>query len=508
MAACAPGTTSNCVDSPNEQNVSGWFERAETYEIGRTRAIPLLSEENRPSGVSRTHDCITGTGDVDVFTCASILPNESPQRSSTGLLLGLAILEAGTVLGLSALLLRMAIGPRLFVFRWLTALLLAGVVGAIQLLDPALVAPINVTLLFEGVSLWPSICIQLLSIAFGIAVMFYVRRRADKNLAGLRTRLFMNDIIKSLEGKRPKRVRDVFPFGLRTWAEAGRPNDDSEQAAAESARKSAGFWVRYVDYARGKIQIYRITGLTLLGWGAACAVHLAFPWPTPAAGLATTAIYHVVSVLDGLMTLVVAFYVADITLYSRLFVREAFARGSRAPVWSLRAKEKFADSSLHTAFNAKDAAQDVLVTTTMTIAYVSERTMCITSFIYYPFILIALSVIARSPVLSSSTFDPWAITVEAVSLLVAFVSAVALRSAAEDARSETMRHLYILKWRSLTPPTSTELRERLELLLARVSALREGAFSPLSQQPVVRALLLPLASYGSTLLLSFLSAGR
>lgn len=143
--------------------------------------------------------------------------------------------------------------------------------------------------------------------------------------------------------------------------------------------------------------------------------------------------------------------------------------------------------------------------TTMTIAYVTERTRCITPFIYYPFILIALSVIARSPVLGPATFDPASITVAAVGLLVAFLSAVALRSAAEDARNETMRNLTMLKWRALAPDSPPELRQRLDLLLDRVAALHEGAFSPLSQQPVVRALLLPLASYGSTLLISVLS---
>ena len=39
---------------------------------------------------------------------------------------------------------------------------------------------------------------------------------------------------------------------------------------------------------------------------------------------------------------------------------------------------------------------------------------------------------------------------------------------------------------------------------ARVEDLREGAFSPYSQQPVVRAMLLPLGSLGGTALLEYL----
>jgi hypothetical protein len=38
---------------------------------------------------------------------------------------------------------------------------------------------------------------------------------------------------------------------------------------------------------------------------------------------------------------------------------------------------------------------------------------------------------------------------------------------------------------------------------ARVEELHDGAFSPLSQQPLVRALLLPLGSLGGTALLEY-----
>ena len=41
-------------------------------------------------------------------------------------------------------------------------------------------------------------------------------------------------------------------------------------------------------------------------------------------------------------------------------------------------------------------------------------------------------------------------------------------------------------------------------LLRRIEELREGAFSPFSQQPVVRAMLLPLGGFGGTALLKYL----
>jgi len=48
----------------------------------------------------------------------------------------------------------------------------------------------------------------------------------------------------------------------------------------------------------------------------------------------------------------------------------------------------------------------------------------------------------------------------------------------------------------------------LEMLLRQIDDLRDGAFSPFSQQPLVRAMLLPLGTFGGTALIErVLSAG-
>ncbi|HEV2268635.1 MAG TPA: hypothetical protein VGR92_04180 [Steroidobacteraceae bacterium] len=517
MAACAPvpgpgpgNTLADCANS-DQAHASGWFKRAMTYEIGRTRPVLLATRADSHPLTGVADRCASNIGQVDVFACTSIVAgDDTPQPASATRRLGLGILAGGAALALSAFLLRLAAGRKYAIARWLAASLVATIVAATRIFSPGLLSRIDIKLLFQGLSLWPSICIQLLSIAFGIAVIFNMRRNSNENLAKLRTRFYMSGVLTALEEERQSRrikLLEALPFGVRTWQVIHGPGSDTQRAPSDSVAAASAFWVRYVDYARHRVQLARVAALTALGLGAAWAVYLVFPWPSPAAGATTSVIYPATALAAGLTTLAVALYVADITLFSRLLVREAFARDSHAPVWPQSAKEEFAQSSLRTTMTAKDDAQDAFVTTTMTIAYVSERTTCITPFIYYPFIMIALAVIARSPVLGPATFDPWAITVAAIGLLAAFVSAVALRSAAEDARSETVRNLNILKWRALAPESPAELRQRLDLLLERVAALREGAFSPLSQQPVVRALLLPLASYGSTLLLSVLASG-
>jgi hypothetical protein len=80
---------------------------------------------------------------------------------------------------------------------------------------------------------------------------------------------------------------------------------------------------------------------------------------------------------------------------------------------------------------------------------------------------------------------------------------VALRWSAEASRAKARRRINgrLTAARKLK---DDGLADQLEMLLRRVDELRDGAFSPFSQQPVVRAMLLPLGSLGGTALLEYL----
>ena len=152
--------------------------------------------------------------------------------------------------------------------------------------------------------------------------------------------------------------------------------------------------------------------------------------------------------------------------------------------------------------------RDAVVAATMSLEYVARRTTCITKLIYYPFLMIGLMVLSRSSMFNSFPVDPVFMVSQLMSLLIAFASAMALRLAAEDARRKTIRQFVLEKLMTLTKHGSGGFNAQLDLLRERVANFNEGAFSPLSQQPVIRAMLLPLGSYGGTVLLSSLTGGN
>jgi muramoyltetrapeptide carboxypeptidase LdcA involved in peptidoglycan recycling len=82
--------------------------------------------------------------------------------------------------------------------------------------------------------------------------------------------------------------------------------------------------------------------------------------------------------------------------------------------------------------------------------------------------------------------------------------AVALHWSAEDLRTKAREQLNDEIIKTMSQDDEGRRASQLEMMLRRVDDLRDGAFSPFSQQPLVRAILLPLGGFGGSTLLEYL----
>ncbi len=97
-------------------------------------------------------------------------------------------------------------------------------------------------------------------------------------------------------------------------------------------------------------------------------------------------------------------------------------------------------------------------------------------------------------------YMPWSLIIMyALPVCILLGAAVAYRRSAEKARSVARRHLanQVIAAKGRGRDATAE---QLEKLLAEIEGLREGAFAPWSSQPVVRAVLLPVLTYGGAML--------
>ncbi|MFN7087380.1 MAG: hypothetical protein ACK4N4_12220, partial [Burkholderiales bacterium] len=139
------------------------------------------------------------------------------------------------------------------------------------------------------------------------------------------------------------------------------------------------------------------------------------------------------------------------------------------------------------------------------IQFIAKRTESTAKLVYYPFIILAIGLIARSQL-----FDNWHTP---TSLAIIFLtgatyaaySAYCLRNTAEGARAKALARMTrkLIAARG-DPAISDKALKQLELLFEDIQNERRGAFLPLSQQPFWKALLLPLTSFGGVEILQYL----
>jgi hypothetical protein len=128
---------------------------------------------------------------------------------------------------------------------------------------------------------------------------------------------------------------------------------------------------------------------------------------------------------------------------------------------------------------------------------VAERTKAIAPLVYFPFVVLALIVIARW-----DAFDNWdmpvgLLVVLTVSFSVCCFSAAFLQRTANRVRRRCIAQLQrCLLARKGDKGDWLPTTAQIEQVTDQIRTLREGAFVPFLEQPFFRAALLPFASAG------------
>jgi uncharacterized membrane protein YidH (DUF202 family) len=139
---------------------------------------------------------------------------------------------------------------------------------------------------------------------------------------------------------------------------------------------------------------------------------------------------------------------------------------------------------------------------------IARRTHWVGNFIWYPSLVIAGMIAATFTMeYGQYRFEANPITLM-VSIVLIVATVVALRQAAESWRADLLqrfanRRLVLL---AAQPPKQQEVTQ-LQVLIDLVTQLHDGAFAPYSEQPLVRAVLLPAVTFLATAGLPFLRGG-
>jgi hypothetical protein len=339
--------------------------------------------------------------------------------------------------------------------------------------------------LYEGVSIWPTVLLRLL--ASGLC-FYYIA----SSLRALKKR---NDELR--ENFSLGYPREPYPgvwAGLlkscRAWTQE--PPKDGKVSTLYQVFADYGVpWQR--AFRTGLLALFNLGLFQLLLW-------LFDPTVDQARGWIAYTCYHFVVGLTLLSLAGLLMFVVDSTLLSYRFVRALAGQKERKwPGTLLADAAKKWGLELPVAERAdvpeiwevpRAVGQWLSIRLIDAVTYVVA-----TRLIYYPFVVILVLVVAQNPLFDNWHWNTPLALMALFNAVVAVVCAVLLQSAAKSARSDALSTLDELL-RARGGRADDARRENLARIRAEIEGTNTGAFAGLSQNPVVRAVLLPLVGGG------------
>src|ERR1700674_1309459 len=323
----------------------------------------------------------------------------------------------------------------------------------------------------SGISIWPSEMLRLMALLLAIHFLIKARIDLDANEEELSRRFHLAEL--PIEKWHWRKMR----IGLRRWH---KEHPGWMKPEAHFTAKEA--WAAYLRRNQFWPRLIRITVLFGIYAIFSYGVFALFPAPiTPARGKTAFSadLWILVPAVIGLMLL--TFYVVDAIRLNSNFIR-IITGGVKE--WEPEISES---RGRIPPLEKEDLARYY------DIAFVAQRTEVVAPLIWYPLIILAVMILARSTYFDNWTWPFSLVLIFTLNALWAFGAAALLRRAAEDLRAAALNSLEVLRIKSYKDP---ERQAMFAELIAEIRGLKRGAFAPLSEQPFVRAVILPSGGLG------------
>jgi hypothetical protein len=298
----------------------------------------------------------------------------------------------------------------------------------------------------EGISSWPTEAIRLLTLLLCMYLLYAGWTALSQNLDDIIEHFQLGPASKHLVAEQraaerhlPRWSRFINMFSLHLILPPGAPRAGPDE----------DFWRRYVVQNRISARAMRTTACVLLAVGGSWFLLQALndhPF-IPQRGQLSKTVHDGLHCLMFIAIYFLVFFVVDATTFCVSFVR-----GLQGASWPSATLLKFENELRIPRAYLNDWID---------LEFIARRTRCVTRLIYCPFIVMSLFLVSRRPI-----FDHWHMPVIGIVLTVlgAAISlscAVALRYAAEAARSNAVKKLRdeIMRASGAPPPHPPPPRE-------------------------------------------------
>ncbi|MEO8992271.1 MAG: hypothetical protein ABI284_08745 [Nitrosospira sp.] len=397
----------------------------------------------------------------------------------------------------------------------------------------------------DGTSLWPTVFIQLIAISLAGAFFFRARGELDENFSIL-NRQYFSSLGEQYFQVRPNEcgswpcfifiwtfivyaINDVypswFPFwqclvllvlpsipylysiekrkdefnfnSVKDWIEKdnyqpAQTNQDknsylirralhkllsifflSNNGSRNYASKEnyeVGLWRQYYHYGLLYHRVSRVVGIWLFfAIIETILIYLLPPWPLPCRG-ATCDWVSWTGVISFVVIMILLFFVLDSVRLSFYWIQKL---RKQHPLLAENFKANDADKTLQ-------SLEDI-------VAVIAERTRVVDRLIYYPMLCIMLMLIAKITYFDNQDFPLSKGFTFAASISLLFFSGFMLRYEAEQLK------ISVIKSAKKLGKDNRCDQKKVANAIERINGFNDGAFQPMFEQPVMRALLIILA---------------
>jgi hypothetical protein len=339
------------------------------------------------------------------------------------------------------------------------AFLVCGVIAWAQTLSPG-----GEPLALSGVSAWPGEFIRLIVLIFCVGACFRLQSGLREATCDI-TRRYRLPWVNERRSKR-ERIWWSFP----------------EQSLGSSDVNASGLWGQFQEARHIRQRGARVTvQVALYMLFAGCLFFLAGTPSSPVRGGLLFAIDKALLFASVISLLFLTFWTVDSARLTVWFTRRLCTGDTTYP-----------DETL-AHFARKWAIEDrSLLDEWIDMQLIADLTERAGRLIYFPFIAMLLMLLARSPWWDRWSW-PWPLLVIiGLNLGFAAASSIVLRKSAKRARQTSIQNLSekVNAARRNAVPVAEQHSSQAQRLLDEIKNLRRGAFAPLSESPLLGAILL------------------
>jgi hypothetical protein len=326
-----------------------------------------------------------------------------------------------------------------------------------------------------GVSAWPGTALRLLTV---ILSLYFLAKSAED----------LRDNEKKLSGTfalKPRSDHKAIPRRIKThiWSVKEDEQVDSQE-----------LWREYIIDGTPRNRRIRIILRTLSFWVLLFFLIVLVGRPNMTGrGLVIWCVDTILVILCTTFMLLLLFFVLDVTRVSLELIYPLIDHDTIWPTSTIP------DFEANPEMDAADFAGLIDV------RFIAQLTETVGKLIYYPFIILLVAIAARNRYFDNWNLSLSLIIVYAVPSIFMVCCAIGLQHCARRARQTALNNLRRKLFTARFGKTQNRSRAiKIKYMIEEIRSLRQGAFRPFMENPVVRAILIPSGGAGLLTLLRFL----